>query len=145
MLFRSIVGSSAGGHLAAITSTTAKHKPAFSVLFYPVITPEKGKGHQGSFNSLLGEGRNAESDALYSPHLRVDAQTPPAILLYSDDDKTVPTISGTLYYDALKAQGIKASLHIYPSGGHGWGIKDDFKYKKQWQDAVLDWLAVINK
>ena len=50
-----IVGSSAGGHLAASASTLAETKPAFSILFYPVITAEKGKGHQGSFNALLGD------------------------------------------------------------------------------------------
>lgn len=44
-----IVGSSAGGHLAASASTLARTKPAFSILFYPVITAEKGKAHQGSF------------------------------------------------------------------------------------------------
>ena len=52
-----IVGSSAGGHLAASASTLAETKPAFSILFYPVITAEKGKGHQGSFNALLGGSR----------------------------------------------------------------------------------------
>lgn len=61
-----IVGSSAGGHLAASASTLAETKPAFSILFYPVITAEKGKGHQGSFNALLGGSRNAESDTWYS-------------------------------------------------------------------------------
>lgn len=50
-----IVGSSAGGHLAASASTLARTKPAFSILFYPVITAEKGKAHQGSFNALLGD------------------------------------------------------------------------------------------
>ena len=37
------------------------------------------------------------------------------------------------------------SMHIYPSGGHGWGIRDSFRYKAQWQDAVLDWLRRINE
>lgn len=36
-------------------------------------------------------------------------------------------------------------MHIYPSGGHGWGIRDSFRYKEQWQDAVLDWLRRINR
>lgn len=46
---------------------------------------------------------------------------------------------------SLKAHGIEASMHIYPSGGHGWGIRDSFRYKAQWQDAVLDWLRRINE
>ena len=115
-----IVGSSAGGHLAASASTLAETKPAFSILFYPVITAEKGKGHQGSFNALLGGSRNAESDTWYSLQNRVTAQTPPTLLLLSDDDKVVPPVNSTLYYNALKEHGVKASMHIYPTGGHGW-------------------------
>ena len=126
-----IVGSSAGGHLAAMASTIGSFKPAFSVLFYPVITAVQGKRHQGSFINLLSEQRTPEQDAAYSLESRVTADTPPAILLLS--------------YNALKAHGIEASMHIYPSGGHGWGIRDSFRYKAQWQDAVLDWLRRINE
>ena len=140
-----IVGSSAGGHLAAMASTIGSFKPAFSVLFYPVITAVQGKRHQGSFINLLSEQRTPEQDAAYSLESRVTADTPPAILLLSDDDKTVPPVNSTLYYNALKAHGIEASMHIYPSGGHGWGIRDSFRYKAQWQDAVLDWLRRINE
>ena len=140
-----IVGFSAGGHLAAITSTTSPHKPAFSVLFHPVITGEQGLGHQGSYNSLLGEQRTPENEANYTPHLRVTADTPPAILFLSDDDTIVPPISSTLYYNALKANNRPASMHIYPTGGHGWGIRQRFKYRDEWQAALLDWLQQLNK
>ena len=140
-----IVGSSAGGHLAAMASTIGSFKPAFSVLFYPVITAVQGKRHQGSFINLLSEQRTPEQDAAYSLESRVTGDTPPAILLLSDDDKTVPPVNSTLYYNALKAHGIEASMHIYPSGGHGWGIRDSFRYKAQWQDAVLAWLRRINE
>lgn len=61
-----IVGSSAGGHLAAMASTIGSFKPAFSVLFYPVITAVQGKRHQGSFINLLSEQRTPEQDAAYS-------------------------------------------------------------------------------
>lgn len=140
-----IVGSSAGGHLAASASTLAATKPAFSILFYPVITAEKGKGHQGSFNALLGDKRNAETDTWYSLQNRVTAETPPALLLLSDNDKVVPPVSSLLYYTALKENGVAASMHIYPTGGHGWGIREKFKYREQWQQAVLDWLAQLNE
>ena len=36
-------------------------------------------------------------------------------------------------------------MHIYPSGGHGWGILDSFPYKEAWQTAVLDWLGRLDK
>lgn len=140
-----IVGSSAGGHLAASASTLATPKPAFAILFYPVITAERGKGHQGSFDALLGDARNADTDARYSLQNRVTAQTPPTLLLLSDNDKTVPPVNSILYYEALKRHGVKASMHIYPTGGHGWGIRANFKYREPWQQAVLDWLAEVNQ
>ena len=118
-----------------MASTLAETKPAFSILFYPVITAEKGKRPPGSFNALLGGSRNAESDTWYSLQNRVTAQTPPPLLL-SDDDKVVPPVNGILYYNALKGARRKASMHIYPTGGHGWGIRDRFKYKEQWQQAT---------
>ena len=140
-----IVGSSAGGHLAASASTLARTKPAFSILFYPVITAEKGKAHQGSFNALLGDKRSAETDTWYSLQNRVSSETPPTLLLLSDDDRVVPPVNSTLYYNALKDNGVKASMHIYPTGGHGWGIRKNFKYREQWQQTVLDWLQGIAK
>ena len=140
-----IVGSSAGGHLAASASTLARTKPAFSILFYPVITAEKGKAHQGSFNALLGDKRSAETDTWYSLQNRVSSETPPTLLLLSDDDRVVPPVNSTIYYNALKDNGVKASMHIYPTGGHGWGIRKNFKYREQWQQTVLDWLQGIAK
>lgn len=134
-----IMGFSAGGHLAAYVSTMGAVRPDFSILFYPVITSLPG--HQGSFNNLLGkENRTPESNTRYSLENQVSAQTPPALLLLSDDDTAVPPISSTRYYNALKEHGIEASMHIYPIGGHGWGFRDSFRYKAQWQQAVLDWL-----
>lgn len=140
-----IVGSSAGGHLAASASTLAADadKPAFAVLFYPVITGERGKCHEWSFDNLLGADRTEELTRSYSLENRVGDTTPPTLIFFSDDDDGVPTVSGTRYYDALKRHGIRASLHIYPSGGHGWGIRDDFRYKAQWQEAMLDWLRIL--
>ena len=134
-----IMGFSAGGHLAAYASTMGSAKPDFSILFYPVITANPG--HQGSFNNLIGaENRTAENDARYSLENQVTAQTPPTLLLLSDDDKSVPPVSSTRYYNALKDKGISASMHIYPTGGHGWGFRDNFRYKARWQEALLDWM-----
>ena len=139
-----ILGFSAGGHLAAMASTMGAVRPDFSVLFYPVITAHPG--HQGSFDNLVGkERRSAETDVRYSLEHRVTEQTPPALLLLSDDDTVVPPVSSTRYYNALKEKGVKASMHIYPTGGHGWGFHDDFRYKAQWQQAVLDWLEHLRE
>ena len=84
-------------------------------------------------------------DTWYSLQNRVSSETPPTLLLLSDDDRVVPPVNSTLYYNALKDNGVKASMHIYPTGGHGWGIRKNFKYKEQWQQTVLDWLQGIDK
>ena len=140
-----IVGSSAGGHLAAMASTIGSFKPAFSVLFYPVITAEEGRCHRGSFDNLLGAARSRTDSEAYSLQRRVTPATPPTLLLLSDDDRTVPPVNATEYYRSLKEHGIDASMHIYPEGGHGWGIRSDFRYREAWQQAVLDWLGRLSR
>ena len=135
-----IVGSSAGGHLAAMTSTMGDERPDFTLLFYPVISAGEKRQHKGSFDNLLGKDRTAEQSEYYSLQNRVTEQTPPAFILFADDDRTVPSINGPLYYMALKAKGIKASLHIYPYGGHGFGMRDSFHYKPSWMPLMLDWI-----
>ena len=145
-------GHSAGGHLAASTAVGAlEHngdtshratlRPDFAVLFYPVITGEPLHAHKGSFDYLLGADRTAELTARYSAEKLVSASTPPTFLVCSDDDGGVPPANSTMFYNALKAHGVPASLHILPSGGHGWGFRDSFRYKPQWQSALLDWLT----
>lgn len=140
-----IMGFSAGGHLAATASTLGAFKPAFAILVYPVITAEPGIGHQFSFDNLLGKERTAEQSAYYSLQNRVTEATPPTLLFHSDDDTGVPAVNSALYYEALKARGVKASLHIYPSGEHGWGFLESFPYHGAWQAAVLDWLREVNR
>lgn len=140
-----IAGSSAGGHLAAMASVMAPSadRPAFSILFYPVITGEQGKCHRGSFDNLLGCGRTAEQTEYYSLENRVDDSTPRTFIALSDDDRTVPPASSTRYYDALKERGIPATMHIYPSGGHGWGMRESFEYRDEWRQALSDWLEKL--
>ena len=127
-----IMGFSAGGHLAASAATMLPEevRPAFAVLVYPVITAEPGKCHKGSFDNLLGTDRTAGDEAQWSLQNRVTASTPPTLLLLADDDRTVPPVNSTLFYEALKRNGVKGcSLRIYPSGGHGGGFNPDRIYR----------------
>lgn len=135
-----IIGFSAGGHLAAMAATVGRVRPDFTVLFYPVITAAKGLAHEGSFDNLLGRERTEELNARYSLENRVTETTPPTILFLADDDDCVPALNAVSFYRALKEHGVAASLHIYPSGQHGWGILDRFPYKSAWQSALTDWL-----
>ena len=144
-----IMGFSAGGHLAASTaagaleangdkSPRAVARPDFAILFYPVITGEPLHAHAGSFNNLLGRERSQEQTDCWAPDKLVTERTPTTFLVLSDDDGVKP-VNSTRFYAALKSHNIPASLHILPSGGHGWGFRD-FAYKKVWQDALSDWL-----
>lgn len=138
-----VMGFSAGGHLAASLSNLVddSQKPNFSILMYPVITATQSATHSGSYQSLLGENLSEELLAKFSLEKQVTGSTPSTFLALSDDDNVVPPMSSICYYEALKSAGISASLHIYPVGGHGWGMFDSFKYKKEWQSALLDWLS----
>ncbi len=137
-----IMGFSAGGHLAAYTSNFAadEDKPDFSILFYPVITANNYTTHIGTFNNLLGRDRTESESEAYSMDKCVTEKTPPTILLLSDDDRTVPAAGAAMYYAALKYYGVKASMYVFPSGGHGWGNYDRFSYQKEWQNLLLRWL-----
>lgn len=141
-----IAGSSAGGHLAAYVSTFTKdaEKPAFAVLFYPVITAENCMTHQGTFDRLLGKGQAPYLRDYYSLNNRVTPTTPPTILLLSNNDRTVPPISSIRYYQALKYNGVKAAMHVYPEGGHGWVGRESFRYHKDWQHQLKRWMEHLN-
>ena len=84
-----VCGGSAGGHLAAYASTFIPddEKPAFSILFYPVITGETWESHQDSFVQLLGKNRTVAEQEYYSLHNRVTPTTPPALITRSPSSR----------------------------------------------------------
>ncbi len=137
-----IMGSSAGGHLASIVSThsDAATAPNFQILFYPVVTFDYTYTHKGSRHGLIGENASQEMVDLYSNEKQVTPQTPPAIMLLSDDDTVVPSPNSVNYYLALRKNNVKASMYIYPSGGHGWGIRENFKYHNEMLSDLSAWL-----
>ena len=137
-----IMGSSAGGHLASTIATHAPEalRPIFQILFYPVITMDKSFTHMGSHDNLLGKDASADLEKEFSNEKQVTKETPRAFIVYSDDDKVVPPANGVNYYLALNKKGVPSVLHIYPTGGHGWGIREDFLYKSEMQNELTSWL-----
>lgn len=137
-----IMGSSAGGHLAATTATHAKGdaKPDFQILFYPVITMDKSFTHQGSHDFLLGANAPQTLEELYSNEKQVTKDTPPAFIVLSDDDHVVPPMNGVSYYAALNSKNVPATLHIYPTGDHGWGLRSSFAYHAEMLIELKAWL-----
>ena len=141
-----IMGFSAGGHLASTIATHSKGEaaPNFQILFYPVITMDMGFTHKGSHDNFLGDGHTKKElrklEAEYSNDLQVNRTTPRAFLALSDDDKAVPAANGFNYYQQLYKHDVPASIHIYPTGGHGWGYRESFTYHYQMIFELKGWL-----
>ena len=139
-----IAGCSAGGHLAATASThftTPAERPDFQILFYPVISLDPSVTHAGSSFYLLGRDPSQALLNAYSNEKRVTSDTPPAFIMANSDDKVVPCENSIRYYEALRAHGVSAALHIYPEGGHGWADHTDFPYRSAWMNDLRIWLA----
>lgn len=138
-----IMGFSAGGHLASYIATNAETsiRPSFQILFYPVITMDKAYTHMGSHDNLLGEDANAELEYLYSSEKLVTDETPRAFIVHCNDDNLVSPVNSINYYSALHRRHVPASLHIYPTGGHGWGIRESFPHKEEMMHELSTWLG----
>lgn len=141
-----IQGCSAGGHLASTAAThftSDENRPDFQILFYPVVSFDPAFTHMLSRTSLIGENAPEEMVKLYSNELQVNAQTPPAFIASSTDDGLVPVKNSTAYYDALLANGVSATMLLFPVGGHGWYGNDEFPYCNVWLEALDVWLKQI--
>ncbi len=129
-----ILGFSAGGHLAAWTATNpdqrayapvdevdrASCRPDFLVLIYPAYLVKKG------------------SDQL-APEIRANAQTPPTFFAHAGDDP-VTVESSVLFYLALRRAGVPAELHVYATGGHGFGMNPGDRPVSAWPKRSEEWL-----
>ena len=153
-----VMGFSAGGHLASTLGThfaedvlgdskdsinSLSARPDFMVLIYPVITFDKKHYHRGSKNNLIGENASQELIDHYSNDLQVSSDTPTTFLLHTTDDKVVPVVNSLLFYQALKRNGVAVEMHIYPEGGHGFGLGIGRGHLQQWPDRLKQWLNHI--
>ncbi len=138
-----VMGSSAGGHLAAHALVAwPKYKseislrPDFGILCYPVITSHGEFSHRGSTANLAG---NNPSPALLdevSCERHVTQNTPPCFIWHTAEDRGVPVENSLMFASALRKHGVPFELHIYAKGGHGLGLKAPFA----WAQDCLRWL-----
>ncbi|MDR1273023.1 MAG: alpha/beta hydrolase [Odoribacteraceae bacterium] len=137
-----VMGFSAGGHLSAtlLTRHDSLSRPDFGVLFYPVITLDARLTHRGSVRNLLGENATDQWLDYYSNEKHVSPDTPPTLLFHSGDDKSVPPENSLLFHAALRACSVPAALHVFPSGGHGWGFRPSFASHALMKEILLAWL-----
>jgi acetyl esterase/lipase len=144
-----IMGFSAGGHLASTLGTHFKTslidnpknislRPDFMVLLYPVVTMND-LTHAGSKRNLLGLTPTAELIKLYSNELQVSIETPPTFIVHANDDKSVPSENSLDFVKALKQAGVKAELHLYQAGGHGFSLNNKTT-QDDWFLRFTNWL-----
>ena len=155
-----IIGSSAGGHLAALTSTYLEplegegvddidkedYLPNGQILCYPVISSDESIANIGSFKNLLGD-RYDEKDSL-SPDTLVSEKTPVAFIWHTASDQAVNVINSYRYAEALRNYSIPHELHVFPQGWHGLGLCQSNPYVAEWTQLLRRWLAFngfINK
>lgn len=131
-----ILGFSAGGHLAATASTNfdrpayeridsideTSGRPDFTVLVYPAY--------------LMNETNDGLDDLI-----RVNEKTPPAFLAHAYDDRVTP-LSSIYYFLALKQANVPAELHVYNTGGHGFGLRASEHPASTWPARCEAWLRV---
>ena len=137
-----IMGFSAGGHLASTVAThaTGDAKPNFQILFYPVISMEQGTTHQGSRDNLLGKNPKRKLVNEYCNEQHINTHTPRCFLALAHDDKAVPPLNSINYYEELYANKVPAAMYIYPTGGHGFGIRQSFAYHLELMLELKAWL-----
>jgi acetyl esterase/lipase len=141
-----IMGFSAGGHLASTLATHATDTaaPNFQILFYPVITMKPDHTHRGSHDNFLGTKRSKKQmkrlEQQFSNDLQVTRATPRAFIVLSDDDEVVLPTNGVSYYLECLKRDVSATLHVYPTGGHGWGYRDSFEFHDEMVLELKTWL-----
>jgi acetyl esterase/lipase len=143
-----ILGFSAGGHLASTEGTHfdkpvienkgVSVRPDFMILIYPVIT-FGDLTHGGSKRGLIGTTPTQDKVDLYSNEKQVTANTPITFIIHAQDDTTVPVQNTLMFYDALVKNKVPSEMHIYPAGGHGFGINNR-KSKENWFDWCKGWM-----
>lgn len=163
-----VMGSSAGGHLAAIVSTyynkidfegideidNEDFVPNKQILCYPVIKLlGKGVAHLYSGRNFLGDEHAFKGEQL-SPDNIVSEFTPDAFIWHTFNDDGVNVVNCLDYAKALKQKGLKAEVHIFPEGRHGLGLSEFTKdaskkenkcraHVNQWGNLLINWLKFI--
>ncbi len=155
-----VLGFSAGGHLAAAISNHYENRlytpvdaadkescrPDFAVVLYPghlSISAALWDAREGKSKFAVQLPPGADPVLGLNPDLHVTAQTPPTFLLQAEDDHVDNVDDALSYYIALKKTGVPAEIHLYPQGGHAFGLRPTKFPITQWPKLVETWLASI--
>ncbi len=145
-----IMGFSAGGHVASTAATHFQHsyiendskinlRPDFAIFIYPVISFQDSIAHFGSKAQLIGKWPSKTLSDSFSNELQVTKQTPPTFLVHASNDDAVPVMNSIVYYEALLRFKIPVEMHLYKSGGHGFGMKNPTS-NDLWMERCKNWM-----
>jgi acetyl esterase/lipase len=140
-----LIGFSAGGHLAGSLITMSyknPHYPAvappdFACLVYPVVSLSEAS-HKGTRTALIGMDTAGPLPQQFSVEKQIGPKTPPTILIHSVDDSIVSYLHSELFFQASMRNKVHAEIHLYPSGGHGYGLgKMDNTEAPDWMPLTM--------
>jgi len=148
-----VMGFSAGGHLAGVLETEPQAKwyapqdaidqhsarADFAALIYPVITFMPPFDHTRSRREIVGEHPSEAESAAFSVERLVDNRTPPTFLAQANDDPISSIENSMRMFKALQAAGVTSELHIFGTGGHGWGMGKPGTQTTTWPALFAAW------
>ncbi len=131
-----VLGFSAGGHLAAALSTN------FETRSYPAIDASDSVSCRPDFAVLIYPAylTSPEGSDKLAPELAVSPQTPPTFLVQAEDDP-VHVQNSLFYYLALTNNHVPSEMHLFSSGGHGYGMRQTGAPVNRWPEELKIWLA----
>ena len=97
--------------------------------------------HIDSHNQLLGEDVSRQLEDQFSNELHISEKTPPAFIAVTKDDKCVNPQNSIRFHDEMRARNRPVTLHVYPTGDHGWGYNFSFDYHRQMVRDLEEWLS----
>ena len=131
-----VIGFSAGAHLAAMASTSYDKRT------YPEVDAADKVSCKPDFCLLVYPAYLDGPNFTIAPELKVTAQTPPTMLVQTEDDKSYIN-SSLFYYYALKEAGVPATMHLYSKGGHGYGLRDTGNAVNEWPYRAEEWFMEL--
>ena len=98
-------------------------RPDAAGLLYPVIAMSGPAAHADSRLNLLGENATAEDERAHSPPATSPRTRRPASCSTPRTIRSIPVANTLMMREALRARGIATETHLFPDGGHGFGIR----------------------
>lgn len=143
-----LLGFSAGSHLATVAGVwpakDTREQPDFSILIYGVtrLTSDTRQWlEQKLYHRELSEAEARK----YTLVEQVVPSTPPAFIVHAYDDDVCSYRESTDYADALLRQGVAVEVHLFPKGGHGFGLGRDTDGTSQWPALAVQWIKRLQE